>query len=174
MLTQFFRSQLLEKMLEKLAPFEKFLSTGKKEARPGGGYYEKSLKKISRKLYSLDQSCFKQHNACGFVFAQICAGKLNLYLLHKSDRSLPFTSFLVFLTLGSLNKRKQHTRGASDIVKAESIGEDPSAFFLATCLITTVRRYTTSQHNEVNFTNVVGQALELDMANTALVSVEKI
>jgi len=34
--TQFFEGQLREKLLEKLAPFEKFRSTRKEEARTGG------------------------------------------------------------------------------------------------------------------------------------------
>jgi len=39
-----YRCGLLEKLLEKLAPFEKFWSNGKEEARPGGGIMENRWK----------------------------------------------------------------------------------------------------------------------------------
>jgi len=48
-----YRCDLLEKILEKLALFEKFRSGGKKEAKPGGGIMEKLLGKVRRELYSL-------------------------------------------------------------------------------------------------------------------------
>ena len=44
---------------------------------------------------------------------------------------------------------------------------------MVTCLSTTIWRYTTNQHNEVDWTPVVGQALEISMADTADVSAEK-
>jgi len=52
---------LLEKLLEKLAPFEKFQSGGKEEARPGGGIMENCWKR----------SCEKYTVCINFVYYNI-------------------------------------------------------------------------------------------------------
>jgi len=66
-----FFSWKAEKLLEKLAPFEEFSMSGKKQARPGGGIMKNCRTKVSRKLYNLDQSCFEQRISLQFMFAQI-------------------------------------------------------------------------------------------------------
>jgi len=65
-----YRCGQLEKLLEKLAPFEKFQSDGKEEARKKfqsdgkeeARYYGKSFEKVGRELHSLhqlhDDDCF--------------------------------------------------------------------------------------------------------------------
>jgi len=55
----------------------------------GGGYYEKLLRKVSRKPYSLDQYSFKQHYALGLMFTQFRKQQLQSYSFHSRDRPRP-------------------------------------------------------------------------------------
>jgi len=62
-----------------LAPFEKFWSMGKEEARTGWSNVDRGPRNVSRKPYSLDQSGLEQHNALSFMFAQFRTQKLHSY-----------------------------------------------------------------------------------------------
>jgi len=73
----------------------------KGRGQAGGGYYEKVLRKVSRKPYNLDQYSFKQHYAFGLMFAQFCKQQLQSYSLHSCDRPRPLMS-----RCGEIRKKK--------------------------------------------------------------------
>ena len=80
-----YRCGLLEKILGKLALFEKFRSSGKEEARPGGGFMANRMRRsgvnyiacINSVRYSLHQLCSLQHNALRFMIDKFRAGELH-------------------------------------------------------------------------------------------------
>ena len=66
-----YRCGLLQKLLEKLAPFEKSRSDGKEEARRG--HYGKLFEKVGREQYILYQLCLLQHNTLRFMIEKFLA-----------------------------------------------------------------------------------------------------
>jgi len=82
MLTHFFQRQTLGIIVGITCPFREILVHRKGRGQAGERYYKKGSKKVSCKSHILYASCSEQHSALSFIFAHICAGKFDLYLLY--------------------------------------------------------------------------------------------